>query len=70
MVSMGVVASEKGDPPAALAQHEAECDQPEVVALTWRAREQRQRPGAHPPVATQGQHPAAEDTGREVLLGH
>src|SRR4029079_10352514 len=51
------------------AQREPEADQSEVVELARRRGEQGKRTAALAPVAGQSEQPAAEDVGREVLLG-
>ena len=66
----GRVGAEECDPPAAGAHGEPEADQSEVVQLAGRAGEQGQRTAALTPVAGQAEQPAAEDVGREVLLGN
>ena len=62
------VLAEVGDPPAAVAQREAESDQPEVVLLARRAGEHRDRPAAAAPAAGEGEQPPAHEVGGEVLL--
>jgi hypothetical protein len=62
------VLAEIRDPPAAVAQSQAERDQPEVVVLVRRAGEQRV--GARPlaPAPPEPKQPAPEDVAREMLL--
>ena len=62
------VLAEVGDPPAAVAQREAESDQPEVVLLARRAGEHRDRAVAPAPAAGEGEQPPAHEVGGEVLL--
>ena len=64
------VSTEVGDAEVARAQREPERDQPEVVLLAREAREQRARPIATTPAASQPEQPAPEDGRREVLLSH
>ena len=62
------VLAEVGDTPAAVAQGEAECDQPEVVLFLRRAGEQRVWPWPLAPAAPDAQEPAAEEVTGEMLL--
>ena len=62
------VGAEVPDPPAAVAQREGEAEQPEVVALLRRARDDRPRPHPGVPPARERVEAARDDGGREVLL--
>ncbi len=64
------VAAEEGDPPAVLAEGDAEREQAEVVLLAARAGQHGPRPVAEIPAACQGEQAPGEDARGEVLARH
>ena len=64
------VGPEEGDPPAALAQREAEDDERQIVLFPRRTGQESAWPGALIPAAGEAEEPPSEEVAGEVLVGN